>query len=35
MFVCLELLERLDNLAVMLFAAEEIGGLASKNAPAA
>ena len=34
-YVCLELLERLDNLAVMLFAAEEIGGLGSKNAPAA
>ena len=34
-YVCLELLDRLDNLAVMLFAAEEIGGLGSKNAPAA
>jgi len=34
-YVCLELLERLDNLAVILFAAEEIGGLGSKNAPAA
>ena len=33
-FVCLKLLERLDNFAVILFAAEEIGGLGSTNAPA-
>lgn len=34
-FVCLELLERFDNIAVALFAAEEIGCMGAKHAPAA
>ena len=34
-FVCLELLEKLDELIVILFASEEIGCIGSKNAPAA
>ncbi len=34
-FVCLELLERFDNLAVALFAAEEIGCVGAQHAPAA
>jgi acetylornithine deacetylase/succinyl-diaminopimelate desuccinylase-like protein len=33
-YVCLELLERLDNIAVALFAAEEIGCLGANHAPA-
>ena len=34
-FVCLELLERFDNIAVALFAAEEIGCVGAHHAPAA
>jgi putative aminopeptidase FrvX len=34
-FVCLELLDRFDNIAVALLAAEEIGCEGAKNAPAA
>ncbi|MCW5550873.1 MAG: M28 family peptidase [Verrucomicrobiae bacterium] len=34
-FVCLELLERFDQIAVALFAAEEIGCMGAKHAPAA
>ena len=34
-FVCLELLERCQNIAVALFAAEEVGSLGAKHAPAA
>ena len=34
-FVCLELLERFDDIAVALFAAEEIGCVGAKYAPAA
>lgn len=34
-FVCLELLERFDDIAVALFAAEEIGCMGAKHAPAA
>ena len=33
-FVCLELLERFDDIAVVLFAAEEIGCVGAKHAPA-
>ena len=33
-YVCLDLLERLDNLIVLLFAGEEIGCVGSRNAPA-
>jgi acetylornithine deacetylase/succinyl-diaminopimelate desuccinylase-like protein len=33
-FVCLELLERFDDIAVALFAAEEIGCMGAKHAPA-
>jgi tripeptide aminopeptidase len=32
-FICLELLERFDDLTVMLFAGEEIGCLGAQNAP--
>ncbi len=34
-YICLELLERLDDIAVALFAAEEIGCVGASNAPAA
>jgi len=34
-FVCLELWERFDNIAVALFGAEEIGCMGAKHAPAA
>jgi di/tripeptidase len=34
-FVCLELVERFDHIAVALFAAEEIGCMGAKHAPAA
>jgi len=34
-FVCLELCERFDNIAVALFGAEEIGCMGAKHAPAA
>jgi len=34
-YICLELLERFDNIAVALFAAEEIGCMGAKHAPAA
>ena len=33
-FICLELLERFDNIAVALFAAEEVGCVGSRNADA-
>ncbi len=33
-FVCLELLERFENIAVALFASEEIGCIGAKHAPA-
>jgi hypothetical protein len=33
-FVCLELLERFANIAVILFASEEVGGVGAQNAPA-
>ena len=34
-FICLELLERFDNIAVALFAAEEVGCVGAYHAPAA
>jgi len=34
-YICLELLERFDDIAVALFAAEEIGGVGARHAPAA
>jgi acetylornithine deacetylase/succinyl-diaminopimelate desuccinylase-like protein len=34
-FVCLELLERFDNIAIALFAAEEVGCVGAYHAPAA
>ena len=33
-YICLELLERFDNIAVVLFAAEEVGCVGSRNADA-
>jgi tripeptide aminopeptidase len=34
-YICLELLERFDDIAVALFAAEEIGCMGARHAPAA